>query len=122
MKKIKNQFLWKITKRDIFILIVCFIIAVIGYFGFENRKEKLKNYKLTNGKVTMHTMTSGKRVGQPEIVCRVTIEGKERLINYETKELKVEVGDCIKIKYSVEDPRINEVVYEVGVVPCDDTK
>ena len=67
----------------------------------------------------MHTMTPGDRVGQPEIVCKVKINNKEKLINYRTRDLKVVVGDCVEIKYSVEDPKINEIVYEKGAVPCD---
>ena len=107
-----------VKKQNVFAFIVLVIIVIIGYWGVQNREEKFKEYKLTKGKVVMHTMTSGDR-GQPEIVCKVIINSKEKLINYETKDLKIKIDDCVEIKYSIQDPKINEIVYEKGAVPCD---
>ena len=99
-------------------LIVVIIVLFIVPFALKYRSDKLKNYNTAIGIVTMHTRTVGDRVGQPEIVCKVLIDGKERLINYETKNLDVQVGDCVEIKYSVENPKINELNYEKGKIPC----
>jgi hypothetical protein len=105
----------KLGNRITFLLVLVVLVSIP--FIVEYRDEKLTNYKLVKGVVVKHSMMID--VGYPEIVCRFTINGEERLINYSTNDLKVSIGDCVEIRYSIDDPKVSEINYEKGKVQCD---
>ena len=82
----------KLGNRITFLLVLVVLVSIP--FIVEYRDEKLTNYKLVKGVVVKHSMMID--VGYPEIVCRVTINGEERLINYSTNDLKVSIGVSVE--------------------------
>jgi hypothetical protein len=94
-------------------------LAAIAFIGYNHRVSSLKETDTTKGTVIMHTRSHGRAISRPQIVCRVVINGDERLINYDTKALSISIGDCVLIRYSTRDSKITELLYDAGTVPCD---
>lgn len=106
-------------KREFVTWSILTILVIVGVIGYVHRKESLKKTKTAVGWVVKHTQSHGRAISRPQIVCRVDIDGEARLINFDKNDLDVDVGECVLIRYSVSDPRITELQYGTGVVPCE---
>jgi hypothetical protein len=82
------------------------------------KQEMLKNHSITKCKVTWIGSTAGKRYGQPECNCELSINGKKEIRKYDRKDLKLNIGDCLEVIYSIEDPTVSSLDYNKGPVPC----
>jgi len=103
--------------------IILFVaILVLGIIGLKNQlssNKLLEHSATTKCKVKWTGSTSGNRYGQPECICEFIIDGESKPETYELKRLKVNIGDCLEIKYSLDDHKVTRLNYEKGVVPCD---
>jgi hypothetical protein len=105
-------------KKNLFFLVLVILLISAGIYQLLYSEKMLKHSATKSCKVVWTGSTSGKRVGQPEFDCEMLIKGQTVRINCERKNLDVKIDDCVEIKYSIEDPKVNEVVYERGKIPC----
>lgn len=105
-------------KKDIISWSIILTVASIGLWGYQHRLSALEESEMIKGQVVEFTRSRGRAISRPQVICRVVIQGEERLINYDTKELPVKIGECVWIRYSRSDSRITELLYERGSVPC----
>jgi hypothetical protein len=100
------------SKYNFFLSIFLFVGAILLCFQFWKQNELMKNYQVTKAVV--------KRVGCPPGV-RMRPERFEYYFIYNQKEYHgssslsdydVEVGDTVEIKFSVENPKISDAIYE----------
>lgn len=106
---------YKIGLIVILFAFVCFII-----YSERKRNKALESYGRVSATVLNHTNISGTHVTSVYLVCKYSIDGKEYISTYYPNGLKVKNGECIVIKYSIDNPRISEIDYIAGVVPCGD--
>jgi hypothetical protein len=117
MKKNNTQNSSKVSLNYVIIIGVSIIII----YGFVTRHNKLKRYSITQCSICGFGYASGGSGGRPEVAKYIFEVGG---VKYQSDssfphDNSVKVGNCYKIKYSIEDPRVNEVLFDDGVVNCD---
>jgi len=85
-------------------------LSAVAFIGYNHGVFSTKETETIKGMVIMHTRTHGRAISSPQIVCRVVINGNERLINYDTNALGVSIWDCVLIRYSSRDSKITELL------------
>jgi len=105
-------------KKDIISWAIILTVSFVGFWGYQHRLRALEESVMIKGQVVEFTRSRGRAISRPQVVCRVVIQGEERLINFDTKELAVRIGECVWIRYGRSDSRITELLYDRGSVPC----
>jgi hypothetical protein len=96
-------------------------LGIWGIKGFFYRKEALQEASFTKAKVTYLENSKGTRLSAyPIITYRFDIRG----ISYKGYQQGVDdyfpsIGDCIEIIYSRQDPKVSEINFKRGIVPCE---
>ena len=91
------------------------LLSIGGLFllyRFFQQKELIKNSLNTKAVIIWIGQTRGKRVGQPEFEYEFMYNKNKYHRTAERFNYNVQVGDTIEIKFSVEDPRVSEVLYD----------
>ncbi|MBS1938108.1 MAG: hypothetical protein JST38_05025 [Bacteroidetes bacterium] len=111
-----------VATRDykIGLIIILFIFGCFIIYSELRRSKILESYGKVCATVVNHTNISGSHITSVYLVCRYSIDGNEYISTYYPNGLKVKNGECIVIKYSIDNPRISEIDYTAGVVPCGD--
>lgn len=109
----------KNNKKEIITWSIIIVLVVIGIIGYQHRLNALENSEIVKGKIVQFTRSHGRSISRPQIVCRLTIGGESRLVNYDKNDLIVSIGDCVMVRYSISNPRITELLYDKGAVPCE---
>ena len=110
------------TKRLNVIIIVGVSLLVV--YGLISRNNKLKNSDVTVCTIVDFGYASGGSGLRPKVVkYEYIVNGK--LYNENSSyphDNTVKIGDCYKLKYCIDDPKVTEVLFEYGKVECKDAK
>jgi hypothetical protein len=95
-------------------------VVIMIIFGIIYRNDKLKNSDTTICKIVSFGVASGGSGLRPKVVnYEYRINGK--IYDEDSSfpnDNTVKVGNCYKLRYSVDNPRVSEVLFEYGVVDC----
>jgi hypothetical protein len=108
----------KATKRLNIIIIVGVTFLVI--YGLITRNEKLKNSAVTVCTIVGFGQASGGSGLRPEVV-KYEYHVNGVLYNDDSSfpdDNSVKVGNCYNLKYSIDDPRVTEILFKDGIVDC----
>lgn len=113
INKIKNkEYTQKIFNR-IIILIVC-ILCIWGYFY---RRNKMNNYSITICRIKSFGFSKGIGARPPVAIYTYTVDGiiYTQDSPYPDKD-SVKVGNYYKLKYSIDNPNVSDVLFDEGCV------
>jgi len=106
----KNKWIFSVT----FIV----ILSIVAIYTEMHRDEKMQYSSTAIGIVISVTDISGSKFSPTQVYCRYTANGESKVGKFGMGELKLVVGDCVMIRYSVSNPSYSEIVYQRGKVQC----
>ena len=107
------------TQKWINITVIIILIFLVG-FGLIYRYSKLENSEITTCKIVGFGLSQGGHGLTPKVVY---YEYYVKGILYKNDSFfpddnSIKVGNCYKLKYSVGNPNISEVLFENGAIDC----
>jgi len=106
------------NKKWIFPTLFAVVLSIVVIYSEINRRDKMQNYSTAIGVVVSITDISGSKFSPTNVYCRYTVNGMNKTGRYGVGNMKLSVGDCVVIKYSVSNPSYSEIVYRMGKVKC----
>lgn len=105
----------KIDIDKLLTIVIITVLSVLLSFSYCHKKEMLKDTKTTTCIVVGFNDEPGIRSGYQINVCYYANE-KEHYHRASVSSIKCKIGDKFRIKYSIKDPTICEVLWDEQVL------
>lgn len=121
-----RQYLFKVAGIEFttYRLIMTVFFTGLGIWGINSffyKKKMMQNVGYTKAKVTYLQNSKGTNISiNPVILYDYSVDGTTHN-GYQPglDDYSPSIGDCIEIIYSRQDPKVSEINFKRGIVPCE---